>query len=295
MMLSEEDRQLFYRVHPVLLHYANQQLKIQPDLKTLEAFMVAPMAKKQRVWEEVYNHPDLIRSFLEENPAGLSPEDLSIARQWTDFIRGDFFIIRHLKNYTVFLDEGEPAKAYGVLGLSSGVDEVVGPYLPLRVRAVLLPFKDRIIYDGFIAPYRVFFGPGISKELNATYQEAKARFDVITSLPFAAPAKQESDLDRLRFYLKNQETRDRYWEEIGALIHSDPVLMTVYHQEMGKYAARSLGRKLREMGFNDAWFGLMEGMVIAAGKTREDLERTLAEIAPEGKEGWIYRFHLKEK
>jgi hypothetical protein len=63
---------------------------------------------------------------------------------------------------------------YGVLGLTDGLDEIIDPdFLPVAVKAVLLPFKGQIIYDGLFNTYSVSFGSGIRGDLNQTYQRVK--------------------------------------------------------------------------------------------------------------------------
>jgi len=48
--------------------------------------------------------------------------------------------------------------------------------LPLMVEAVLLPFKNRIIYDSIIPHYTVSFGGGMRRSFNDAYQESKFRY-----------------------------------------------------------------------------------------------------------------------
>ena len=86
------------------------------------------------------------------------------------------------------------------------------------LQAVLLPFKGQIVYDGFLLPYRIFFGAGIRRSLNDEYQAAKARYGIITSLPFMAEEDERSDADKLRFYLRSKRNREQYHEEIEALL-----------------------------------------------------------------------------
>ncbi len=73
--------------------------------------------------------------------------------------------------------------AYGVIAVADPIEDLLGPNLPILTRAVLLPFKGKIIYDGLLVSYRVSFGPGTRKRLNATYRHAKEVNGVITSLP----------------------------------------------------------------------------------------------------------------
>ena len=71
--------------------------------------------------------------------------------------------------------------------------------------------------------------------------------------------------------------------------------MVIYHQEMGKSHARTYGRRLREIGISDAWFGILEGLVIASGKTKEDLEKNLQALVPSHKKKFVYLYRLKSK
>ena len=63
---------------------------------------------------------------------------------------------------------------------------------------MLLPFKDRIVYDGLLASHNIVFGGGIKRRLNDSYREAKARQGVITALPpdSQAPAISEKQSAR---------------------------------------------------------------------------------------------------
>ncbi|MFQ5795822.1 MAG: hypothetical protein ACE5JP_12320 [Candidatus Bipolaricaulia bacterium] len=152
-----------------------------------------------------------------------------------------------------------------------------------------------VTYDSIFLPYSIAFGRGIRGSLNDAYQEAKSRFGIITSLPFSAEQIEQSDADRLRFYLRSKRNRDMYGEEIWKLIDKDPSLLTLYHQEMGKVHARTYGKRLREIGLTDAWIAIVEGVTIASGSTRDEVERILQHILPAEKRKFAYIFHLKQK
>ena len=63
--------------------------------------------------------------------------------------------------------------------------------LPIFVKAILLPFKGRIIYDGLLEGYNILIGPGIHGDLNETYQRAKQAEKIIESLEPGAEAVQK--------------------------------------------------------------------------------------------------------
>jgi hypothetical protein len=99
-----------------------------------------------KVRDALLSHTDLIEAFAEENPAGLTTDELDIVRSWQHIVHGKFYVLRQLKKYMVFLSTDEQPIAYGVLALSQPFEELVGPYLPVLTQTVLLPFKDVIVY-----------------------------------------------------------------------------------------------------------------------------------------------------
>ena len=61
-------------------------------------------------------------------------------------------------------------------------------------------------------------------------------------------------------------------EEIRELIGKNPDLMVVYCEEMGKVHARAYRKSLKAAGIVEGWFALIDGIIIAGGKTRERLK-----------------------
>lgn len=295
MKLAKEDVELFYKLYHPLLVYVNSKFKIVDGINSPKDFRKFPLEEINKLREKLYKRAELIDSFMNENPLNFSPNELKMIGSWKNFVKGTFYIFRYLKNYTIFLDAEGPPKAYGVLALNSPFEEIIGPHLPVMVEAVLLPFNHKIIYDSIFLPYRITFGGGIRRSLNDTYQEAKARFGIITSLPFSAKEIEQTDADKLRFYLRSKRNREMYWEEIEQLISKDSALLTLYHQEMGKIHARTYGKRLREIGLNNGWFAILEGIIIASGATKDEVERVLPRILPSEKRKFVYIFQLRGK
>lgn len=294
MRLSEEDVQLFYKLYPSLMVYINSNKNILKQASTTDELMSHPVEERVKVRDQLYQHIELIDSFLEDNPFSFSNADLEIIQTWKYFTRDRFYLFRHLKKYSIFINPSSPAKAYGVLSLSDSLKDLF-PYLPVMVETVLLPFKGQIVYDGYVGAYNVSFGGGIRNGFKDSYDKAKATYGVITSLPFEPKSKEQTDEDKLKFYLKNERNRDYYWEEIQDLIHGNHELTVVFHQEMGKSYARSYGRRLREIGLGNAWFGILEGLIVASGKNKADLEQNLKAIVPSFMQEFVYLYRLKSK
>ncbi len=227
MKLDKRDLRDFLKLHKALLLYTNQRLKIHKSVTTVNQLLNLGIKELMKVRDALYSRPSLIDDFIAANPSRLSPEELEAVSEWRNRVKGSFFILRCLKKHAIFLDEQSPAHAYGVLALSETLDEILGPRLPVRIDAVLLPFRNQIVYDGFVAPYNIIFGKGFRDDLNELYREAKHRFGVITSLPWTGDGK-KSDAELLRFYLKTRGTRLRYEEEIEELVNRDPANMRLY-------------------------------------------------------------------
>jgi len=160
------------------------------------------------------------------------------------------------------------------------------------VDAVLLPFNDKIIYDSILIPYRIRFGRVIRQSINDSFQRAKLRFGIITSLPISNKKIEQSDAERLKFYLKNAQNREIYSDEILELINKNEELLILYHQEMGKIFSRTIEKDLRKIGLINGWFAVLEGILIASGRTQEEVEQILKEILlPEKKESLFISFN----
>ena len=187
MKFSPADVDIFYQIQLSLFNFVNQQHQLFPELETPEDFKeFAGLERIDALREVCYANLGLLDQFVAANPDHLPDEHLEIARSWRYLKAGTFIIFRYLKKYTVFLDDGQPPKAYGVLGLYSDFDEILPMRPPMMAEAVLLPFRDRIVFDGILKPYTIYLGSGIRRRLKDAYRHAKERFGIITSLPHAA-------------------------------------------------------------------------------------------------------------
>ncbi|MGK7877940.1 MAG: hypothetical protein AB4426_32920 [Xenococcaceae cyanobacterium] len=296
MQLAEKETDLFFSLYHPLLTYVNKQFAIIEGIDKPEDLKEFPVEGLNAIREKLYDSPEIIDSFVRENPYQLSPDNIKIVESWKNFKKESFYIFRYLKKYTIFLNQHEPTKAYGVLALNDSFEEMFwGRPLPIMVEAVLLPFKDKIIYDGILSLYSLYFGGGIRQSLNDAYNEAKARFGIITSLTFPEEELEQSDEELLKFYLKNANNRKKYWDEIQELIEKDSNLKILYHQELGKVHGRKYAKRLREIGLAKAWIALYEEMPIASEATKAELEGILKKLLPPEKRKLVYIFQLKAK
>jgi len=296
MELSEEEIVHYYDLYWALLYYADQKFKVLKNLRYPKDIGRSPLNDIMKLRDQMFDQPETIDEFVRENPMSFSSQDLEIVAGWKNYLKGRFFIVRYLKKYTVFLDTEDPPKAYGVLGLYTPLKELINwSDLPVFVDAVLLPFENKIIYDSMITPSKVTIGKGISRSIDDQYNEAKMRFGIITALPFHPEKTELTDAEKLKIYLKNENSRDIHWDEIVDLIYKGPELMTLYQQEMGKVHARTYRRRLRDIGIEEGWFAVTDALIIASGKTKDKVEKVLQDILPKEKRKFVYVFQLKRR
>ena len=289
MTLNEQDAKLFYKLNPSLLVFTNQRLNIIPEIDSLSSFMSADMRAKKKIRDRIYEVPELIADFIKENPFNFSAEELAIVTSWKNFIKGTFFIIKHYKKYSVFLESGETGKAYGVLGLTEPISNIV-PQAPAYVEAVLLPFKNQIIYDGMIAPYSISFGSSYRLSFQDSFDKAKATYGIIESLPIKKLSESEARQNLLKYYLKDMEFHK---DEINQLIEKDEHLKELFYHEIGRKNSRFFKKTLQQYDISDCWFAMLGDVIIASGKTREEAEASACKIVSKQQENLLFYFQVE--
>jgi hypothetical protein len=190
VQLNPEEVRRFYAIWQPLILFVNRRLRLVPSMLRPGFDDLWNPNEVKKIRDAMWADDTLREAFVAENPAALSPEDLAIVDAWKYRKAGKFFLVKHLKKYTVLI--GDNSTVYGVLGLTNPLSEVV-PFVPCYADAVLLPFDGRIIYDSLIVPFNVLLGPGIRRGLEQTYRDAKERGAIITTLLPAGPADPESE------------------------------------------------------------------------------------------------------
>ncbi len=294
MMLDLESEERFLDLYAHLLVYVNDRFSVIEDVKSVDDISdrnteeLLPL--RERLYED--NTEGIIETFVDENPADLSEDDLETVAGWTDYEFGEFVVVRHLSDYAVFLDWDDPPRAFGVKAVRMSFSDLwPEARLPVFVSNVaLLPFEEQIVTDGWLAIQRVVAGGNLSTDIDDSYEEAKHRFGIIETLP-ASDESEKSDAEQLRYYMKNKRNRERYAEEIADLKNKSNELERIYHQEMGKARARSLGRELRKTDLTEAYFAIYDDRIIASGTSEQQVREILADILPDGKATHPYIYH----
>ena len=133
------------------------------------------------------------------------------------------------------------------------------------------------------------------RSIQDEYQQAKRRFGIITSLDAPVHEKEDSDEELLKFYVRSESNRERYWEEIDDILREKPELVNVYQRGMGKSYARKISKRLSEMGVAPAWFAIFEDVVIASGKSEKDVRAQIVDLLPEDRVEGVHIFRYGKK
>ena len=89
--------------------------------------------------------------------------------------------LKCLTRYCVFID-CKTDLIYAVKALSDPFEDFFHRF-PVFCSTTLLPFKNTIIYDGFISTRgNVFLGSGISATMNEKYKQAKKNNTIVATL-----------------------------------------------------------------------------------------------------------------
>jgi hypothetical protein len=214
MHLASDEVQRFYTIWFPLLRYVNQKRKLIPAFLDRDDDASVDIQDAVTLRDALWADDSLREAFIADNPANLSTDDLALVASWRHRIAGDFYVFRYLKKYTVFLSGESPVRAYGVLGLVSPIEEILGPYLPILVKAVLLPFEGRIIYDSLLSSYSIYFGGGYRSSLKDSYRNIQEREGIITSLPPHAGGS-EPETVRKSIQAKNRTILTAFQKTLG--------------------------------------------------------------------------------
>ncbi|MDR0355258.1 MAG: SEC-C domain-containing protein [Deltaproteobacteria bacterium] len=182
--LKPRDCNLFYDTWYGLLNFVNSKLKLcdgvlnPSDMSDKSFKMVATLRKS--LWQNV----GLIDECLAES--NLPQEKFDLLKSWRDFhIEGDFMLVEHRPEYSLMLgqqNKEDNLRLFCVKGVQSSIAEAMQIPLPVPLSGVLLPFKDKIVYDTILIPMPVKFGEGMMEQIDRWYENANA-LGLVTTLP----------------------------------------------------------------------------------------------------------------
>jgi hypothetical protein len=131
----------------------------------------------------MWKNPHWIDEFLSDSDSvALPDEERRIVTDWRNhFVYDKFIVVKQLPKYAVFMDEKE-THLFGVYGLTDSIEYSIPGNLPFVLETILIPFKDKIIYDSLFRYFPIKFGPGARSSFNKGYKEIKQEKGIIERL-----------------------------------------------------------------------------------------------------------------
>ena len=188
--LDWSERTLFYETWYGLMGFINEK-------KNILAAQIKPIYPNPisdeliyKVREALWENPELINDYLAVLEAGAAgsvnqqEEKAELLKSWRDrHIKGMFLLVDYKPEYAIVMGVNEKQEdiLYGIKGISRSIADALQHELPVQIETVLLPFKDKIIYDCFLSSMNLGFGKNIKEMFSETYKKTMGN-GIITRL-----------------------------------------------------------------------------------------------------------------
>ncbi|MEP7169398.1 MAG: hypothetical protein ABI855_08500 [Bacteroidota bacterium] len=126
-----------------------------------------------------FENENLLEEYISQNPDRITDEQIQILQAFKKKIKGKFIILKCLTHHAILLNI-DNNQFYTVKALGEPFTNFFD-YLPVLVEAAIIPFKGKIVYDGFMFQQSLI-GPGIKRNLLEDYKEAKREKKIITAI-----------------------------------------------------------------------------------------------------------------
>ncbi len=180
MTLTDKEYKEFLKTHLDLLFYVGHIKNVLPKDLTLKKFLILDFQIKFKCRETLFEDEDIIDEYISSNFDHLTTDQIKILVGFKKKIRSSFIIFKCLTNYAIFIDTKDN-RFYAVKALGDSFDKFFNNF-PVSISTTLIPFKDKIIYDGFIKSSGVYYGRNMTETMNEDYKKAKHNKKILTSL-----------------------------------------------------------------------------------------------------------------
>ncbi|MDQ3018079.1 MAG: hypothetical protein M3R25_15315 [Bacteroidota bacterium] len=179
MSLSLPEYRLWIKTHQPLLHYTGIRYGIIPPAVSYKDF-ISDFNKRDKFEcrEAFLKHPEILDEYLEKKGNKLQPDQVAILNNFRKKRTCTYIIYKFMPKGAIFFDLHT---WYYVWSLGDTFDQFI-EQTPCVVNATLVPFRDKIIYDGFLQPSSVSIGSNIRESLRQQYAEARENGHIIKRL-----------------------------------------------------------------------------------------------------------------
>ena len=180
MNLTKSEYQEYLGAHLKLLQFVGIELNIIPRKMTLKQFLDIDSQIKFKCRQEFIKSKDILDKYLEVNSVNLSLNEINILNSFKKRITSKFIILKCLTHYAIFIDT-KSDDIFAVKSLSDSFNYFFDSF-PVIVSATILPFKDKIIYDGFFEGPVMYVGSNMTKSFLSEYKSAKVHGLIISTI-----------------------------------------------------------------------------------------------------------------
>ena len=180
MTLSENEYKEYLNTHLDVLYFSGRQKSIFPASTDFKKFLNLDLQIKFRCREALLENNDIVDEYIASNFDHLSNAQVEILAGFRKKIRSNFVILKCLKSHAIFIDT-ENNNFYAVNALRDPFDCFFETF-PVSITTTLIPFKDKIIYDGFFQSQGIYYGRNLTREMNEMYKTAKRSKKIISFL-----------------------------------------------------------------------------------------------------------------
>jgi len=180
MTLTNKEYKEYLKTHLDLLFYVGHKKNILAQDVSFTIFLDLDIQIKFKCREALLEDKNMIDEYIASNFDHLTSDQIKILAGFEKKIRGSFIVFKCLKNYAIFIDLKDN-NFYAVKALGDPFDRILENF-PVSISTTLIPYKDKIIYDGFIQQSGFYFGRNMTATMNEDYKKAKRNKEILTSI-----------------------------------------------------------------------------------------------------------------
>ena len=185
MRWSAKDRELFLKLYFAVLAEAAKKYQLCESPMHPSEVMELSTDDKLNLRDLVADDPEVIEALLKANPYDFNERELAILKDWQDAVFGQFFVLKHRRNYSVLLSSENSSRPYAVHYLTGSLKELF-PNGPDMIETLLLPFKGVIVSDGLFLHFSINCTSALKVALKNGLKKARNEFGIIDHLSESA-------------------------------------------------------------------------------------------------------------
>jgi hypothetical protein len=177
MVLTIDEREQFWKNWLSLLAFVNDTYKIDNKFGHPNKPVGININVALKISKQLFSDITIIDELINKNK--IVGEDKELLISWKRYIEGTFVALKQLKKYCILYDD-ESDNLYGITGITNSIEENLP--LPCMIKTVLIPFKDKIIYNSFMENSGIIIGRNIKQGLMENYKRIKLEKGIIEKL-----------------------------------------------------------------------------------------------------------------